>query len=90
MFKEWKIIYWYLVFSLLLIPVTNSFFVGLKKVISTFRLNIKHKNFITSVYDENKKLGDKVKYYRSTEGKMALVKDKLNRVETGEYIIKFK
>lgn len=87
--RNWKTIYWFVIFSLLLIPVANSFFIGFKKVIDSVLLNTKHKEKLTELAKENEKIRDKVKYYKTDDGVKALVKDRINKVEEGEYIIKY-
>ena len=87
---SWKKTYWLIIITLLLVPLTKSFFIGVQKVVSSIIENAKYKSSLTVLNEENKKLQNKVMYYKSEKGTKALVKDRLNKVEDGEYIIKYK
>ena len=87
---NWKKTYWLIIITLLLVPLTKSFFIGVQKVVSSIIENAKYKSSLTVLNEENKKLQNKVMYYKSEKGTKALVKDRLNKVEDGEYIIKYK
>lgn len=89
-FKDWKKTYWLIIISLLLVPFTKSFIIGIQKVINSIVENTEYKSSLTVLNEENKKLKNKVMYYKSEKGTKALVKDRLNKVEDGEYIIKYK
>lgn len=87
--KDVKLFYWFIVFSLLLIPITNSFFVNIAKLIRSIKSNGEYEIVFKDLKDENKKLTNKLRYYNSTSGLKVLIKDRLNQVEEGEVLIKF-
>lgn len=89
MLKNWKTLYWLLVLTFLLIPVANSFVVSVKNVVDSYKINVKHKESLSNLSVENRKLLSKIKYYKSNEGKKALVKDRLHMVDKGEILIKY-
>lgn len=87
--KNWKLLYWLIIFSLLFIPISNSFFVSISKLVKSVIANNEYKKILSELYDENKELSNKVKYYKSSQGLKNLIKDRLDKVEEGELLIKF-
>lgn len=81
--------FWFVIFSSLFIPFANSFFVNVKKLTNSLYTNNNYKNMLTKVEQENKTLSKRVRYYDSPKGLKSLIKDKLNKVEEGESLIKF-
>lgn len=88
-FGNLRLMYWFLVFTLLLVPVTKSFFVNLNKLIKTIITSVEYQKAFDVLREEKKYLSTKVKNYQSTEGLKSLIKDRLDRVEKGELLIKF-
>lgn len=88
--KNLKSFYWFIIFSMLFIPISNSFVVNIKKLIKSLIANNSYNKLHTELSAENNKLFNKLKYYESSEGLKSLVKDRLNKVEDGELLIKFK
>ena len=82
--------FWLCIFSLLFLPVTNSFVINLKKTISCIYDNKKLKQLEDSLSRENSNLSEQLRYYKSSQGIKALAKDRLNKVEEGEILIKYK
>ena len=62
----------------------------MQKVVGSIVENAKYKSSLAVLNNQNKKLQNKVMYYKSKKGTKALIKDRLNKVEEGEYIIKYK
>lgn len=87
--KDFKMLYWFIICSLLFVPITNSFFVSLKKLVKSVIANNKYEKMVRKLENENEELSNKVKYYKSSQGLRNLVKDRLNKVEDGELLIKF-
>ena len=87
--KNWKFYYWLLVFTLFLFPITKSFFVNLKNIFESVNSYKNYTSLLKELTNENEKLDSKVEYYKTFQGVKALVKDRLNKVEDGEVIIKF-
>ncbi len=85
-----KNVFWFIICTLLFIPIGHSFFINIKNVSTTIVANNEYKELLCKLNDENTKLNNKVNYYNTQEGIKALVKDRLNKVENGELIIKFK
>lgn len=81
--------YWFIIFSLLLIPITNSFFIGVKRLVQSFVINYERKGAVSKLTNENQEIRNKIEYYKSSKGIKTLVKDRLNKVDEGEIIIKF-
>ena len=81
--------FWFIFFSLLFIPVANSFIVNIKKLYVSYIDNIRFKQVQSSLICENKKLIHKLKDYKSIHGLKTLTKERLNKVEDGESLIKF-
>lgn len=88
--KDVKIFYWFIIFSMLFVPVSNSFIVNIKKLVKSLIANNSYNKLHNDLSAENNKLISKLKYYESPEGLKSLVKDRLNKVEDGELLIKFK
>ena len=84
-----KTLYWFIIFTLLFVPVTHSFFVNIKNMTNSMTMNNEYKMLLRKLNDENSKLSNKVNYYNTSDGIKALIKDRLNKVESGEVIIKF-
>ena len=82
--------FWLCIFSLLLLPVTNSFIVNLRKTVSCVYDNKRLKYLENSLSRENSNLSEQLRYYKSSQGIKALAKDRLNKVEEGEILIKYK
>lgn len=76
-------------FCLLFIPVTNTFFVNLGKIIKCFINNYTYKNSLSELIGENNNLQNKVRYYKTTAGLKSLVKERLEKVDDGEILIKY-
>ncbi|MBI2996817.1 MAG: hypothetical protein HYY52_08965 [Candidatus Melainabacteria bacterium] len=87
--NDCKIIYWLIIFSLFIIPVTNGFFVSIRNLVKGLIANYEYKLLLSQLNNENKDLQDKIRYYNSTQGLKTLIKDRLNKVEEGELLIKF-
>lgn len=88
--NEWKSIFWLVVFVLLLVPVSNSFYLNTKQVIKSYGINADSKELYANLTNENKSLYRKIRYYKTKNGQKSLVKEKLNKVEDDELLIKFK
>lgn len=88
-FNQWKSFYWLFILLLLLIPLTNSFIIGFKNLISSIVENKERKQTLSKLYKENRKLDELVRHYNSEEGSKALVKDRLLKVDRGELVIKY-
>lgn len=86
--KDLKIIFWSVFFALLFIPLTNSFVVNLKKLVSSITTNSAYKELLSKLNTEKKDLDHKVRYYESKDGLKSLIKDRLNKVEDGELLIR--
>ena len=87
-FNDFKQFYWLIIFSLLFIPITNSFIVSIKKLVKSVIAYNEYKKLVNGLVNENKSLTNKVKYYESSQGLKCLIKDRLNKVEDGELLIK--
>lgn len=81
--------YWIIIFSLLLLPITNSFFVSFKKLVKSVINYREYGLLLGKLVSENKELSSKVEYYKTSPGIKALIKERLNKVEDDELIIKF-
>lgn len=88
--NDFKIYFWFIIFSLLFLPVSHSFIVNFQKLFSCFIANNAYNKLESQLSTENNKLISKLKYYESVQGLKTLVKDRLNKVEEGELIIRFK
>ena len=86
---NFKTLYWFIIFTLLLLPVAHSFFTNVKNMATGLAVNNEYKLLLCKLNDENSNLSNKVNYYKTSEGIKALIKDRLNKVEEGELIIKF-
>ena len=87
--NDLKVLYWLIIFSLLFIPITNSFFVSIKKLIRNLVANSEYTMMLNQLDNENKELTDRIKSYKTSQGLKTLIKDRLNKVEKGELLIKF-
>lgn len=86
---DWKSIYWFVILLLLLLPLTNSFIKSVETIVKSVILNNEYKNILGNLLEDNIALNKKIKYYKTTKGMKSLVKERLNKVEEGEIIIKF-
>ncbi len=84
-----KQIFWMIFFLLLFMPITKSFFVNINKLVKSVRANTEYKKMLIDLDSENKKLKNKVRYYKTNRGMKTLIKERLNKVEEGEVLIKF-
>lgn len=87
--KNPKTIFWFVIFALFLIPVSNSFLVNVSKIVNSVIINNQYKSVLSELYKKNDKLTNKVRYYETLHGLRTLIKDRLNKVEDGEILIKF-
>lgn len=85
---DYKLVYWLVIFSLLFIPISNSFFVVIKKTIKSVISYKNYKSTLNELKHESEMLSNEVKYYKSSQGIKSLVKERLNKVEEGELLIK--
>lgn len=83
-----RLLFWLVIFTLLLLPLVNSVFVSVKKLLKGFVAYNEYKKMVYELNEENKTLSNQLKYYKSDEGFKNLIKNKLNRVEKGELLIK--
>ena len=88
-YVDLKNIFWFVIFSLLFIPIVNSFIVNLNKLVKSVLANNYYKTNLYKLYNDNELLRKKVKFYKSPQGIRTLVKERLNKVEEGEIVIKF-
>lgn len=88
--KDWKFYYWCFIVTLLIFPITNSFFIGLTKLVKLAMINNQYKSLVDHLSNENETLQSKVEYYMTASGIKSLIKERLNKVEDGEVIVKFK
>ncbi len=86
---NWKKYYWYIIFTLFLLPVFNSFFVNLNKIVKSVIAYNEYNALLGKLLNDNDKLVNKVEYYKTSMGIKNLVKERLEKVEDGEVIIKF-
>ena len=87
--EDSKLIYWFFVFLLLFIPVTNTFCVNVNKLFKIIASNNKYKHRVCELNSENQNLNNKVKYIKTKQGLKSLIKDRLDKVEDGEVIVRF-
>ena len=85
---NWKKYYWFLVFSLLLSSVTNSFLINVNNLVKGLVSNYRYKLIMHKLCLDNQRLSKKVEYYKTSSGIKSLVKERLHKVEDGELIIK--
>lgn len=83
-------LFWFAVFVLFLVPLVNSFCVNLRKIIHSLVVNNQYKCMLDKLYLENKKLSHKMEYYKTNEGIKTLIKERLDKVEKGEYLVRFR
>ncbi len=76
-------------FGLVFIPITNTFFVNLSKIIKCFMNNYTYKSSLSELIGENNNLQSKVRYYKTTAGFKSLIKERLEKVDDGEILIKY-
>lgn len=88
-FGNLRLVYWFVIFTLFLIPVTNSFFGNIDRLVKSIASGVEYHKSLDVLVQEKKQLSSKVRNYHTTEGLKTLIKDRLNRVEKGESIIKF-
>ena len=86
---NYKQVFWVVFFCLLFIPITNTFFVNLSRVIKCFINNYMYKSSLSELISENNNLKNKVRYYNTTAGFKSLVKERLEKVDDGEILIKY-
>ncbi len=87
--RKWILYYWFLILCLLFLPITNSFLVNLKKVVKSVINYNEYNVLLDKVIGENRNLNNKVEFYNTSSGIKSLVKERLNKVEDSELIIKF-
>ena len=61
----------------------------MNKLVQSFVINYERKYAVSKLTGENEELKSKIEYYKSSKGIKTLVKDRLNKVDEGEIIIKF-
>ncbi len=88
-YSNLKQVFWALFFCLLFVPITNTFFVNLSKLVKCFINNYTYKSSLCHLMGENSSLKDKVKYYKTRDGFKALIKERLEKVDDGEILIKY-
>ena len=86
---NYKQMFWTVFVCLLFVPITNTFFVSLSKLIKSFINNYTYKSSLNELIGENNYLKSKVRYYKTTAGVKALIKDRLEKVDDGEILIKY-
>ena len=86
---NYKQAFWVVFFCLLFIPITNTFFVSLSKLIKSFINNYAYKSSLNELIGENDYLKSKVRYYKTTAGVKSLIKERLEKVDDGEILIKY-
>ena len=82
-------LFWSVFWGLSFLPVTNSFLVNSGKFFQSFKANNMYKVSLNQLIDENNELKNKVKYYNSKSGFKALIKERLEKVDEGEILIKY-
>ena len=87
--KDWKLIYWLIIFSLFFLPVCNSMFVNLITLVNSSYSSGEYKQVLSRLSDDNKKLTNKVKHYKTADGLTNYLKESLDKVEDGELLIKY-
>lgn len=88
--NNWKRYFWIFIVLLLIVPVTNSLFVNLKKITSVLSDYSRHKFLLNALEMQNERLSNKLKFYKTEHGMKTLIKERLNKVEEGELIIRFR
>ncbi len=86
---NYKQAFWVAFFCLLFIPITNTFFVNLGKLVKCFVNNYIYKSSLNELIGENNNLKSKVRYYKTTDGFKSLIKERLEKVNDGEILIKY-
>ena len=84
-----RIVFWFLFWVLLFLPITKSFFVNVGILTKAFLSNYQYKDSVSQLVSENNTLKNKVKYYNTLNGYKALIKERLEKVEKGEVLIKY-
>ena len=84
-----KFLFWLIFLSLLFAPIAKSFFVNCTVLVKTFVFNYQCKNSVNELLAENNSLKNKVKYYMTTTGYKALIKERLEKLDKGEVLIKY-
>ena len=88
-FNKLVMSFWIAIFGLLVIPISNSFYINLKRLINTMLTNKQYTLLLSELENENDCLNSKVKYYKSLQGIKMLIKERLSKVEKDELLIKF-
>ena len=84
-----KLLFWVCFWSLLFLPMTNSFVVNLNLLVNTLLSHNQYKNSLSQLVVENNTLNNKLKYYMTESGFESLVKERLERLDEGEVLIKY-
>lgn len=87
---NWKKVYWSSILLLLILPVTNSFFVNLKKITKLLNEYSINNLLLGELETQNQNISNRVQFYKTERGQKNLIKERLDTVEDGELIIKFK
>ena len=87
--ENYKELFWALLFIILFIPITNSFFVNLNKLVQYYISNDKYQKLLSELSVDNNNLKSKIRYYKTTQGLKELIKDRLEKVDNGEILIKY-
>lgn len=87
--KNWKKYYWYFIFVLFFLPLCNSFFVSLNKIVKSVINYSEYNNIHNKLLTENENLGNRIEYYKTPGGIKNLIKERLEKVEKDELLIKF-
>ena len=82
-------LFWFLILLLLFVPLINSFVSNIQKLFKTMITNIEYKETQDKLLTYNKKLLGRLRYYETKDGIKTLVKERLDKVEKGESLIKF-
>ncbi|OGI20580.1 MAG: hypothetical protein A3B68_05930 [Candidatus Melainabacteria bacterium RIFCSPHIGHO2_02_FULL_34_12] len=80
--------FWFLISALLFLPICNSFLVNIQKLLLSVNENKRYRQILGTLNDENIKLSNKVRYYQTENGIKTLIRDRLNKVEKDEVLIK--
>lgn len=87
--KDWKLIYWLVIFSLFLLPSSKSMLINLITLVNSLSSSCEYKRILSELNTDNKKLVNKVKHYKTKEGLNTYLKESLEKVEDGELLIKY-
>ena len=83
-------LFWTIFWVLLLAPVTKSFFINVNLMIKGYVINNQYVNLFQEILAENNNLKNKVKYYSTPNGYRSLIKERLEKLDDGEILIKYK